>query len=408
MNELAGGIPLKRNIIVEEITRTPVEEQKVEVAERKGIGHPDSLADGIADSISRALCREYKERVGVILHHNTDQIELVGGRADVSFGGGEILTPIYILLSGRATDVAEDKIIPVHKIAIQAAREYLREAVRNLDADRDVIIDSRIGRGSVDLVDVFRRREAVPLSNDTSFGVGYAPLSDVEKLCLETEKMLNSDSFKKKYPESGEDIKVMGLREEDKITLTISMAMVAKYIPDLDHYISVIGDIRGEVEDLASKITSREVEVNINTGDDYDRGVVYLTVTGTSTEMGDDGSVGRGNRVNGLITPYRHMSMEAAAGKNPVNHVGKIYNLLAKIMAEDIAKEVPAKEVYVRLLSQIGQPIDLPKAASVQLIMEEGESYKKYSSDIESLMDEHLANITKITDLFIEGKLTTF
>ncbi len=399
---------MKRNIIVEEIIKTPIEKQRVEVVERKGVGHPDSLADGIADSVSRALCREYRDRVGCVLHHNTDQVELVGGRADVSFGRGEVLAPIYILLSGRAADVADKRHIPVHSIAIHAAREYLRETIRNLDADRDVIIDSRIGRGSTDLVDVFRRCEAVPLSNDTSFGVGHAPFSDVEKLCLETEKLLNSDSFKDKYPESGEDIKVMGLREGDKISLTISMAMVAKYIPDIDYYAGVIGDIKEEVQKLVSGITSREVKVNINTADDYDRKVVYLTATGTSTEMGDDGSVGRGNRVNGLITPYRFMSMEAAAGKNPVNHVGKIYNLLAKMMAEDIAKEIPAREVYVRLLSQIGKPIDIPKAASAQLIMKEGESYAKYNSTIESIMDEHLANITEITNLFIEGKLTTF
>ncbi len=399
---------MKRNIIVEEITRTPVESQKVEVVERKGIGHPDSIADGIADSISRALCREYIERVGCVLHHNTDQVEVVGGRAQVNFGGGEILSPIYILLSGRATEVAEDKVIPVHRIAIQAAREYLSKTIRNLDVDNHVIIDSRISPGSADLVDVFKRCEKIPLANDTSFGVGFAPLSDVERLCLETERMLNSDDFKKKHPEAGEDIKVMGLREEDKITITISLAAVSKYVPDFDHYVSFIQEVKEEVEDLASRITDREVEVNINTGDDYERKVVYLTVTGTSAEMGDDGSVGRGNRVNGLITPYRHMSMEAAAGKNPVNHVGKIYNLLANRLAEKIASEVPAKEVYIRLLSQIGRPIDQPRAASVQLIMQEGENLNKYRDDIFGIVDEGLEKITEITDLFIKGELTTF
>lgn len=399
---------MKRNIIVEEIIRTPVEDQKVEVVERKGIGHPDSIADGIADSISRALCREYLERVGCVLHHNTDQVEVVGGRADVRFGGGEILSPIYILLSGRATEVAENNVIPVHRIAIQAAKEYLENTIRNLDVNSHVIIDSRISPGSADLVDVFKRCEKVPLANDTSFGVGFAPLTDVERLCLETERILNSEEFKKKHPEAGEDIKVMGLREEDKITLTISLAAVSKYVPDFDHYVSFIQDVREEVERLASRVTEREVEVNINTGDDYERKVVYLTVTGTSAEMGDDGSVGRGNRVNGLITPYRHMSMEAAAGKNPVNHVGKIYNILANRLAEKIASEVPVKEVYIRLLSQIGRPIDQPRAASVQLIMQEGENLNKYRDDISGIVDEGLENITEITDLFIKGEVTTF
>jgi S-adenosylmethionine synthetase len=170
-----------------------------------------------------------------------------------------------------------------------------------------------------------------------------------------------------------------------------------------------VQQIKEEVEKLASKITEREVEVFLNTGDDYERKTVYLTVTGTSTEMGDDGSVGRGNRVNGLITPNRHMSMEAAAGKNPVNHVGKIYNLIAPRIAEQITHEVSGvREVYVRLLSQIGKPIDQPKAASVQLILEDGVSLSAIESDISSIVDENLANITKITDMFIKGELTTF
>ena len=101
----------------------------------------------------------------------------------------------------------------------------------------------------------------------------------------------------------------------------------------------------------------------------------YLTVTGTSAEMGDDGSVGRGNRANGLITPNRPMSMEATSGKNPLNHVGKIYNLLSNRMAEDIVKEVEGvQQVHIMILSQIGKPIDHPKAASAQIILKDGYS----------------------------------
>ena len=400
---------MSRNIFIEQVVRTPVEEQRVELVERKGIGHPDSLADGIADAVSRALCREYLEEFGHVMHHNTDQVELVGGQAEVGFGDGKVIKPIYILLSGRATTVVDEKVVPVHKVAIKAAKDYLRTTVRNLDVESDVIIDSRIGQGSVDLIDVFRRSKAVPLANDTSFGVGFAPLSDVERLCYQTERYLNSDEFKKRFPESGEDIKVMGLREGEQIALTISMAMVARHVPDMDHYLNVIQEIKDEVKKLASRITEREVEVFLNTGDDYRRKAVYLTATGTSTEMGDDGSVGRGNRVNGLITPNRHMSMEAAAGKNPVNHVGKIYNLLANRVAGQITREIAGvREVDVRLLSQIGKPIDQPKAASVQIILEEGVSLRAIEGDIYSIVDENIASITKITDMFIRGELTTF
>lgn len=399
----------KRNIFIEEIKSTPIEEQKIEVVERKGVGHPDSLADGIADSVSRALCQTYSDTFGMSMHHNTDQVEIVGGQATVEFGGGEVTEPIYILLSGRATTMADGKVIPVHKIATEAAKEYLKKTVRNLDVENHITIDSKISQGSVDLRDVFNRKGEVPSANDTSFGVGFAPFSDVEGMCLDIERTMNSDKFKEKFPGSGEDIKVMGLREDDKITLTLASAMVSKYIPDLDHYISLKEDMTSAIRDLAVKMTERDVEVIINAADDYDRSLVYLTVTGTSAEMGDDGSVGRGNRVNGLITPNRYMSMEAAAGKNPVNHVGKMYNLVSTRMAGDIAKEVSGiKEVNIRILSQIGRPIDQPKAASIQLILENGTSLESVNDKVEKIADEHLAEIKIITDLVIKGEICTF
>lgn len=400
---------VKRNIVVEEVLRTPVEKQEIEIVERKGLGHPDSLADGIADAVSRALCRYYTEEFGAVLHHNTDQVEVVGGRAAPRFGGGRILSPIYILLSGRATTMVGGELVPVNKIAVKAARDYLRSILRNLDVDTDVIVDSRIGQGSADLVDVFKRRERVPMANDTSFGVSFAPFSETEELVLKTEKLMNSQEFKEKFPESGEDIKVMGLRENNLITLTIADAMVAKYIPDLDHYRSVKEEMVEEIKKLADRITEREVSVLINTADDYERGSVYLTVTGTSAEMGDDGSVGRGNRVNGLITPNRLMSLEAAAGKNPINHVGKIYNLLSFRIAQDIASAVEGiEEVYVKILSQIGAPIDQPKAANVQLLMKDAGKFGDVKEKCESIIDLHLGEITKISEMFLSGELTTF
>ncbi|MEM2022678.1 MAG: methionine adenosyltransferase, partial [Archaeoglobaceae archaeon] len=172
------------NIFVEKIIHTPIEEQKIEIVERKGIGHPDSLADGMAEAMSRALSKEYLKRFGAVLHHNTDEAQVVAGKSNPQFGGGEIIKPIYVLLVGRATKEFEGKYIPTDKIAIKAAKEYLRNTMANLDPD-DVIFDIKLGEGSTDLQDVFRRKKGgVPLSNDTSFGIGFAPLSETESLVL--------------------------------------------------------------------------------------------------------------------------------------------------------------------------------------------------------------------------------
>ncbi|MCD6140445.1 MAG: methionine adenosyltransferase [Thermococcus sp.] len=400
-----------RNIIVEELVRTPVEMQKVELVERKGVGHPDSIADGIAEAVSRALSREYIRRYGIILHHNTDQVEVVGGRAYPRFGGGEVIKPIYILLSGRAVEFVDREMFPVHEVAIKAAKDYLKKTVKHLDVNNYVVIDSRIGQGSVDLVGVFNKvkENPIPLSNDTSFGVGYAPLSETEKIVLETERLLNSEEFKKKWPAVGEDIKVMGLRKGEEIDLTIAAAIVDSEVQNPQEYMEVKEGIYNAIKELTSKYTNRDVNIYVNTADDPDKDIYYITVTGTSAEAGDDGSVGRGNRVNGLITPNRHMSMEAAGGKNPVSHVGKIYNILANLIARDIAEEIEGvQEVYVRILSQIGKPIDEPLVASIQAIPKPGYKVEQFERQAYEIADEWLANITKIQKMILEDEINVF
>ncbi len=386
-----------RNIVIEFPNVVPLEKQVIELVERKGIGHPDSLCDGIAESVSRALCKEYIDRYGKILHHNTDQVEIVGGRAEPEFGGGEVKKPIYILLGGRATTLVGKETVPVGEIAINAAREYLRRNIKNLDAYSHVEIEQMLGQGSADLMGVFGQG-GIPRANDTSFGVGFAPMTTTERLVLETERYILKSGFK----EIGEDVKVMGLRNGDEIKLTVACAMVSKYISDIDTYRSVIDRLHTKLNSFASKITDKDVSIDINTADDYEKGIIYLTVTGISAEQGDDGSVGRGNRVNGLITPYRPMSLEASSGKNPVNHVGKIYNLLSKKIAEEIAEE-GAEQVHVKLLSQIGKPIDQPLIASIHIIGDEGLKKK-----VRGIVDYWLGSVTKITEMCVKGELTTF
>ncbi len=398
---------MARNIRVEKITQTPIEKQEIEIVERKGVGHPDSMADGFAEAVSRALCNEYIKKCGTILHHNTDQVEVVAGRSHPEYKGGELISPIYVLLVGRATKEFKDIKIAADTTAIRAAKNYLKTTLPDIDSEHDIIIDCKLGTGSTDLQSVFNRRKA-PMANDTSFGVGHAPFSEVEQIVYNTERQMVLN-FKKDLPAIGTDIKVMGMRKNDKITLTVACAMIGKHVDDQSHYFNIKEELRSKICDLAVEYTDREVEVFVNTGDDEKAGSVYLTVTGTSAEMGDDGSVGRGNRCNGLITPNRPMSMEATSGKNPINHVGKLYNLLSNQIAKDIATNVPGiEDVYIRILSQIGHPIDEPLIASAQVIPQDGANMKEIKSESEAIIDKWLADITKITDMTTRGELETF
>lgn len=396
---------MKRNIKVERLNQRPLEKQEIELVERKGIGHPDSVADGLAESISRALCQEYLDRFGAVLHHNTDKTQIVAGRSRPAFGGGEVICPLYILLTGRATRVFKEEEIPVDTIAIKAARRLLTDSLSNLDVNNHIILDAKIGMGSSDLRDVFGRK--VPSANDTSFGVGYAPLSETEKIVYNTERELMN--LKKSIPAIGEDIKVMGMREGDTINLTIACAMIDKYLANLKEYADTKADIVEHITQHARQFTSRKVKAQMNVADDIEAGSVYITVTGTSAEMGDDGAVGRGNRANGLITPNRPMSLEATCGKNPINHVGKIYNLLSTEAARQIAAEVEGiDEVYIKILSQIGKPIDEPHMASVQIVPQDGADMKTVEIGATEILDDWLANIPKLQQMLFRGELSTY
>ncbi|MCI4332674.1 MAG: methionine adenosyltransferase [Thermoplasmata archaeon] len=400
---------MARNIQVEPLRTLHIEDQEVELVERKGLGHPDSIADGVSESVSRALSRLYLDEFGRILHHNTDETQVVGGASEPKFGGGKVTNPIYILLVGRATTEVDGEKLPYRQVAIDAAKAYVKSICSHLDVEKQVDFDCRIGQGSIDLRGVFDDKDKAVLSNDTSFGVGFAPYSDTERLVLESERFLTT-KLKKKLHALGEDVKVMGYRQKDAIRLTVAAALVDSEIANPKEYQSVCDEIRDKLADLATTLTNREVHIDVNTADDPELGRYYLTVTGLSMEAGDDGSVGRGNRANGLITPCRPMSLEASAGKNPVNHVGKIYNLLGIQIAQEIVKEAGGnvKEVHVRILSQIGKPVDQPQVASLQILPANGVKLAKVQKNAEAVANRLFDEVGTIPQKLLTDKLSVF
>jgi S-adenosylmethionine synthetase len=398
----------ERNIHVEPAAGQAVADQGIEIVERKGVGHPDSVCDGVAESVSRALARTYLDRFGTVLHFNTDETQLVAGTAAPAFGGGEVLEPIYLLVVGRATKEYQGERIPAESIALETAREYLDETLPHLNVGSDVVVDVDLGEGSGDLQNVFGEDNAVPMANDTSYGVGHAPLTETEQVVYNAERRLVTE-YAADNPEVGQDVKVMGKREGDHVDVTVAVAMVDEHVEDMAAYRRAVDGVNEYVRDLAGEYTDRDVTIHVNTADDYDEGSVYLTTTGTSAEQGDDGSVGRGNRANGIITPNRPMSMEATSGKNPVNHIGKIYNLLSTEIAQAAVEEVEGiRQLQVRLLSQIGEPIDQPHVADAEVVTEEGVDVADVRPDVGAAIDRELADVTSVTEAVIDGDLSTF
>ncbi len=392
------------NIAVGSLDFPKVSEQPVEIVERKGLGHPDTICDALAEELSIALSELYIEECGAIMHHNVDKALLIGGVADPSFNGGKMIAPIKVYLTGRAIDELNGKRLPVRELAIETAHKWLKENIPNLDISSHIIIEPELRPGSKDLVELFERfqlKGEIPLSNDTSFGVGYAPFDDLETIVYELEKALNHKDFKKEHPYVGEDIKVMGVRNGDYMRITIAMAFVDRYVSSVGDYLEKKEVVSNYAYSIARKLTTKEVDIFINTADDPDNNSVYITVTGTSAEAGDDGEVGRGNRVNGLITPYRPMSLEAAAGKNPVSHIGKIYNTAAMDMAERIVSDFDeVEEAYVYLVSQIGKPITEPQVCDVKL--RTNKDVKGLEDEIRKLAQEEIEKLPQTWKKFLQ------
>jgi S-adenosylmethionine synthetase len=391
------------------LSRESLEDQPLEICERKGLGHPDTLCDSIMNQVSVELSKEYDKRFGKILHHNLDKGLIAAGQSKVAFKGGEVTQPIKIIYGDRATFNVGNDSINVNEIAFKSTKNLIKEKFRFIDPDEHILYQSEIQPGSIALQDIFEREGRFLGANDTSAAVGFAPMSRMETLIIDLEKHLNSSEFKKRFPESGEDIKLMGLRRKNELVLTVAMAMVDQYIEDEKDYFRKKGEIYESINDfIVAKSDFEEINVTLNALDTHGRGVhgLYLTVLGTSAEAGDSGQVGRGNNVLGIIPLNRPVSSEAAAGKNPVSHVGKIYNLLSYRIANEIIEKVNGiKETYVWLLSEIGQPINKPSIVSTQIIPNKDIALKEVEPQIEEVISYEFENLEEFSRKIAYGEI---
>lgn len=390
------------------LSHIPVSQQPMELVERKGIGHPDTMCDAMMEAISVDLCQAYLDATGGVLHHNIDKGLLVAGQSAPALGGGRILEPMRLVIGDRATVEWEGQRIPVGDIAETAAQRWLTDHLRFVDPQDHLVCQNELRPGSPELIDIFARDRLS--ANDTSAAVGYAPLTETERCVLTAEHRLNEPDFKSLFPAVGEDIKVMGYRQGRRLTLTIAMAFVDRFIPNERIYFEHKSAIQDELHRyLVTELAEIDhLDLHINTLDEPGRGVggMYLTVLGTSAEGADGGQVGRGNRVNGIISLNRPAGNEAAAGKNPVSHVGKIYNLLSHQIAHHVYTLVePVEEIYIWLCSQIGAPIEEPWVVAVQVQLQSGVTLEDVEREITGLVEAEIANLPTFTTQLMRGAL---
>jgi len=118
-------------IHIEKLNQTPVSDQKIEIVERKGIGHPDSLTDAICESASRVVSNYYIEKQGFICHHNLDKGLLVGGVSNPVFGGGEVIETPTAMVAGTATII--ESIDDIKKLIYEEVDKYFDQSLRFAD-----------------------------------------------------------------------------------------------------------------------------------------------------------------------------------------------------------------------------------------------------------------------------------
>lgn len=396
---------------------------KFEVVETKGKGHPDNICDTLAEKISNNYSKYCLENYGVILRHMIDKLSILGGGSKVIFGGGKMTSPIRILINGRFTDHINNKEINYMKIVEETIKDYFKELFPELDIDKYLkIIDNthhNEGPGVIFNSDNTTKNEREKFyevvdkkdlerhnnhyrCNDTSTTVSYYPMSKLEQTVLEIEMTLNSQKYKEKYPWTGNDIKVMGMRKESKIEITVCVPMISKYINNLEEYKEKLNVTRKNIMSIIKKhFRNNEIELFLNTRDNYDNNDMYMTLIGSAVESGDEGAVGRGNRSRGVIPFSRNFSMEASCGKNPVYHTGKLFTAIGDQISEKIYKKYNLENV-VYCTSKMGDNIDNPWNISVELNQEIDEQTK---IEIDKLVNNEVKNHKKITNKIINEKI---
>jgi S-adenosylmethionine synthetase len=401
------------DVRVERLACPPTAEQPIEIVERKGIGHPDSICDGIMEYAAVQLARAYRQRLGRVVHFNLDKGLLAAGSAERWFGGGRLTAPMRLIFGDRATFTADGASVPVDEIVRAAARGWFQANLPRLDPDRDVAYQSELRSGSPELQSTVTGAPGSALANDTSSAVGYAPLTPTERLVLATEGFLNGGEFKSRFVDTGEDVKVMAFRLEDQVRLTVGMPFLATNTTSENQYFRRKAEaaqaLLAYLDALPIRPPQLKLELNSLDRPGNETAGVYLTLLGTSAEAGDSGEVGRGNRVNGLISLNRPASAEAAAGKNPVSHVGKLYNILCFQLAQRICDQVPGvRDVTVWLGSQIGVPVDQPPMAAVQVIPQPGATFDAIRRESIRIVQAGLANLGQLTEGLIDGTIRIY
>ncbi|QWI72983.1 S-adenosylmethionine synthetase (plasmid) [Bacillus mycoides] len=345
-----------------------------EVVERKGLGHPDTLTDGIAEAAEIEYCKYCLDKFGYIPHHNFDKVTIIGGNCIQKYGGGDFTDPIKVIFMGRGSKNFGDEKIPLEDIQIKAAKAYLSRVLPHLDVESKSTIEFHSITSSHstrpywfnprDKNDLPEYNGDGPTANDTATMISYWPLTMSEKLALDIEGYFyKNDADGLPYPrfrEFGGDIKVMVVRDGDVIVATVTVPQITTMTASADHYFLRENKLRDNLTKYVEYIYPNEkINLIINNQTLGNNPRPYLVTAGSCTDFGEEGAVGRGNKTHGIISSFRPNTMEAPHGKNSTYFVGKVLGYQTDVIAKQIY-DATGSPCQVILRANIGDKLYAP------------------------------------------------
>ena len=357
------------------------DQRPLEIVERKGLGHPDTIADGIAESVSVEYSKYCLENFGVILHHNVDKSIVLGGQCDLEYGRGRLLKPFRVLIGGRMSYSFGGHKIDIKAIQIKAVKDYFQRIFPRINVDKDLEFHTFTSSSSRiphwfsprTINDLPEHRN--PHANDTATIIGFWPLSILEQMVLASERYFYELKQKPcpRFEFIGSDIKIMALRREQKAELTLCVPFHADKISNQKEYFErkmliesglqkFLEEKFGDSLNITLKINTQDQKIKSENDKGHGR---YLTVIGSALDYGEEGISGRGNRCRGLISVMRPSTVESIYGKNPVYHVGKVYSLIANTIAQQIGIHFDC-EATIIITTQNGNPLYFPYSIIIE------------------------------------------
>lgn len=374
----------------------------LEMIERKGIWHPDTLADLIAETFSNKYAYYCLKKFGVLLNYWVDKITLTGGEAIVEYGRSSVVKPIWAYLFGKVTVKVWKEIIDAEKIFKESVEEVLgtifwKEILEKIDFH--VNINQGVGMDfdkdfyKPSFIDAFAKNVDNLKSNDTVVCSWYWPYTFTEKLTIYLENYICGKGFKRIFSSTWRDVKVLIARIWDYYDITTCIPFIASKTPNFTFYFQE----KQKIQIYLTKVLNRffkmhkiqpNCKLSINTKDNWE--FWYVTVFGTALDKWDFWAVGRGNKYSWVISSNRDTNIEAVCGKSAFRHGWKIYTILSYGLAQKIGKMIGA-DVIVTVCSQNGRLLSDPMHVFVSTSVK-----IKNQVEILQIVEKYIQNIPKL------------